>query len=126
MQTELGRAIKETGIAAAAGTLFYLFAAALFAVIVRAYSPGQAVVTGVSWTLRFLAAFFFSLLFIHRGRALWKGAAAGACFTVFTLFLFAAIGGGFHLTWLFPLELLLSAAFGGIGALCGVKLRKEE
>ena len=41
------------------------------------------------------------------------------------MLLFAAIGGGFRLNALFLVELLVCGALGGLGALAGVKLRKE-
>ena len=126
MRFDLKKAAKEVLLAASAGTAFLLFSAALFAVAVRAYDPPQGVVTGVSFSLRLVAAFAFSMLFVKGEYALFKGLAAGACFCLLALFLFAAIAGGFRLTWLFPLELLACAAFGVLGALCGGKLRKER
>ena len=41
------------------------------------------------------------------------------------MLLFAAIGGGFRLNALYLVELLVCGALGGLGALVGVKLRKE-
>lgn len=125
MQFDLKRAARETLLAAAAGAAFYLFAAALFAVIVKAYAPSQGAVTAVNWTLKALASFFFPLLFIHGERTLFKGMVAGSLVSLLALLLFAAIGGGFYITAFFPLELLLTAAMGGLGACLGVKLRKE-
>ncbi len=121
----LRRAAKEISLAAVAASAFYLFAAALFALIVKAYAPGGGVVTAVNWCLKALGSFAFGLLFIRRERALIKGALAGVLSAVLSMFLFAAIGGGFHVTALFPVELLLCAVCGGVGALAGVKLRKE-
>ena len=120
------KAAREVALAAVAGAIFYLFAAAVFAVILRACAPAQIVVTTVNWIIKALACFVFSLIFVRQERALFKGMAAGVLSCVLSLFLFAAIGGGFHVTALFVLELALSALFGGLGALTGVKLRKEE
>ena len=126
MNEEAKRAAREVSLAAVSGAAFYLFAAALFAVVVRAYAPPQGVIAAVNWILKSVGAFCFCLLFVHRGRALFKGMGAGAAMCVLAMFLFAAIGGGFRLTWLFPAELALSAVLGGAGAALGVKLRKEE
>ena len=112
-------------ISASLACAFYLFAAAVFAVIVRAYAPPQGVVTAVNWTIKALASLVFPLIFVRPKRALYKGMAAGVLACVLSLLLFAAIGGGFRVTALFPVELLLCAAMGGIGALLGGKLRKE-
>ena len=125
MQIEVKRTIKEVLLAAVTAAVFYLFAAALFAVFFRACAPAQGVVTAVNWTLKAVGAFVFCMIFIHGGRALFKGMAAGALSAVLALLLFAAIGGGFRVTAWFLLELLLSAVMGGIGALIGVKTRKE-
>lgn len=126
MEFDFKRAAREVLLAAVAGAAFYLFAAALFAIIVKAYAPSQGVVTAVNWTLKALASFVFSLIFVRSERALFKGIAAGICSCVLAMLLFAAIGGGFHLTALFLVELLLSGVMGGVGALFGTKLRKEE
>ena len=126
MEFDIKRAIKEVLLAAACGAAFYLFAAAIFAVIVKAYAPSQGVVTGVNCTIKALASFVFSLIFIRSDRALFKGIAAGILSCILAMLLFAAIGGGFHLTAFFVLELLLVAVMGGLGALLGLKLRKEQ
>ncbi len=125
MEQKIKNAGKEVALAAVSATAFYLFAAAIFAVIVKHCTLSELSVAAVSWCLKGLGAFTFSLIFVHMGRAFFKGAAAGALFSVLALFLFAAIGGGFYLTALFPAELLFSAALGGLGAVLGVKLRKE-
>ncbi len=126
MDETIKRTAREISLAAVSGTAVYLFAAAIFAVIVRAYAPDAAVVTATGWVLKALFSFCFCLLFIHRGRALFKGMGGGFCMCMLEMLLFAAIGGEFRLTWFFALELLLSAALGGAGAVLGVKLRKEE
>lgn len=126
MSEEVKKTAREVGLSAISGAAFYLFAAAIFAVFVRAYAPSGAAVTAVNWILKALASFSFCLLFVHPSHALFKGMGGGAAMCVLSMLLFAAIGGGFHLTWLFPAELVLSAALGGAGALLGVKLRKEE
>ncbi len=118
-------AVKEVALAAVAGAVFYLLAAAVFAALVKAYAPPESVVTATNWVLKGVGSLLFPLLFIHKGKALLKGAAAGAVGCIVSMLLFAAIGGGFHLTVFFPLELLFCAAIAAVGALCGVKLRKE-
>lgn len=117
---------RQIALAAVSATLFCLFAASLFAAILRGGSCPQSVVSGVGWALKGLAAFCFSLLFIHRGGALGKGMIAGALFSALSLLLFALIGGGFEIDALFAAELLFTAVLGGLGALLGVKLRKED
>ena len=119
------RAAWETAKAALLASAFRLFAEAIFAVIVRAISPSVVVITAVNWVLKCVAVFVFSLLCIKRERAFFKGLAAGFVSVFLTMFLFAAIGGGFHLDILFLPELLLCTLIGGLGALLGAKLRKE-
>ncbi len=124
MEKNLKKAVLETALAAVVCTVFYLFSAAIFAVIVKAYAPPQSAVTAVNWVIKGVGAFLFCLIFVHAGKAVFKGAAAGAAACIFTMLLFGAIG-GFHVTAFFPLELLFSAALGALGALAGVKIRKE-
>ena len=118
------KAVKECGLTAALSAAFSLFALALFAVFVRAYAPSDTTIAIVDRIILSLGVFVFSLLFIRRERALFKGAAAGVLSLLLTTVIFGCIG-GFHFTPMFLLELLLVAVFGGLGALLGVKLRKE-
>ena len=120
-----GRVVKEVALAALFCTLFYLVATALAAVFVRAYEPADGAVLAVNWVIKCAGAFLFPLLFVHHGRAFFKGIAAGVAATLLAMLLFAAIGGGFRLNALFLVELLVCGALGGLGALAGVKLRKE-
>ena len=66
-----------------------------------------------------------SAVFLHGERALFKGMAAGTLAAVFAMLLFAAIGGGFRVNALFLVELIVCAVLGALGALVGVKLRRE-
>ena len=118
------KAVKECGLTAALSAAFSLFAVALFAVFVRAYAPSDTTIAIVDRIILSLGVFVFSLIFIRRERALFKGAAAGVLSLLLTTVIFGCIG-GFHFTPMFLLELLLVAVFGGLGALLGVKLRKE-
>ena len=121
----VGRVVKEVALAALFCTLFYLVATALAAVFVRAYAPADGAVLAVNLVIKCAGAFLFPLLFVHHGRAFFKGIAAGVAATLLAMLLFAAIGGGFRLNALFLVELLVCGALGGLGALAGVKLRKE-
>ncbi len=118
------RAVWETFKAVFAVTVFSLAALALAAVFVRAYAPPQAAVTAVNWVVKCTGVFLFSLIFIGRERAVFKGMAAGVLSSFVTLAVFAAIGGakpdGF-----FALELFVTAVLGACGALLGAKLRKR-
>ena len=122
---DLGKNVRQVLFSACFCTLFYLVATALAAVFVRAYAPADGAVTAVNWVIRCTGAFLFPLLFVRGARALFKGAAAGLLATVFSMLLFAAIGGVFRIGALFLLELLVCGALGGLGALLGAKLRRE-
>ena len=119
------RAVWETAKAALCYTVYCLIAMAILAAIVQAASPAQTIVTVCGWALKFIGCFIFSLIFIKRPRALFKGLAAGLAGTVLAMFAFAAVGGGFHVSLFFLLELFVCAVAGGAGALLGTKLRKE-
>ena len=105
--------------------VFCLFFEAIFAVIIRAASPSDTLITAVNWVVKSIAVFVFSLICIKRERAFFKGLIAGFVSVFLTMFLFAAIGGGFHLNILFLPEVVLSTLCGGLGALLSAKLRKE-
>ena len=78
MEQKIKNAGKEVALAAVSAAAFYLFAAAIFAVIVKHCTLSELSVAAVSWCLKGLGAFTFSLVFVHMGRAFFKGAAAGA------------------------------------------------
>ena len=119
------RAVWEIVKASLATAAFCLFFEAIFALIIRAASPSNALITSINWIFKCVAIFSFSLLFIRRERAFFKGLIAG-CLSVFlTMLLFAAIGGRFHLNILFLPEVILCTLMGGLGALLSAKLRKE-
>ncbi len=122
---EFGRSVKQVVLAALFCTIFYLVATALAAILVRAYAPADGAVLAINWVIKCVGAFLFPLLFVHSGHALFKGIAAGLFATVLAMLLFAAIGGGFRLNALFLVELLVCGVLGGLGALAGVRLRKE-
>ena len=105
--------------------VFCLFFEAIFAIIIRAASPSDILITAVNWVVKCAAVFVFSLVCIRKERAFFKGLAAGFISVFLTMFLFVAIGGGFHLDILFLPEIVLSVLSGGFGALLGTKLRKE-
>lgn len=118
------RAIAETLLAAVLCTVFCLLAVALLAVFVRAYAPSDTTVTVCNQAIKCVGAFLFSFVCIRRERAFFKGLAAGILSVLLTMLVFGAIG-GFHLSPVFLIELLLGGIFGALGAVCGKKLRKE-
>lgn len=122
---EWKRAVREVMLSAAVCVIFYLLATALAAVFVRAYAPPDGAVFAVNQVIKCTGAFLFPLLFVRRGRAFFKGVAAGIAASLFAMLLFAAIGGGFRLNALYLVELLVCGALGGLGALAGTALRRE-
>lgn len=125
MESFLRKAVWETVKAALLYAAFCLFAMAMIAVIVKACAPSETIVRALNWIVKCIGAFGFSFLCIKKERALFKGLAAGILGVVVTMLLFAAIGGGFHITWFFPLELFVCAVLGALGAILGSKLRKQ-
>ena len=118
------RAVIEVVRTAFFTTIFSLFALALVAVFVKAYAPSTLTITAVNWTVKCVGIFLISIFSIGKERALFKGLAAGVLSAILTMFMFAAIGGGFHLNILFLPEVVLSTLCGGLGALLSAKLRK--
>ena len=118
------KAVKEVGLAAALGTVFCLLSEALLAVFVRAYALSEAAIIVSNLALKTAAAFAFALIFVKGERAVFKGMAAGLLCLLLTTLLFGLIG-GFHMTPMLLLDVLLCALAGGGGAAAGRKLRKE-
>ena len=125
MEHSLRRAVVEILLSTLFYALFCLVAMAVAAVFVRAYVPSAGAVSVIGWAIKCAGSFLFPLIFVRRERALVKGVVAGLCRALVTMLLFAAVGGGFSLTALFLVELLVCGVLGGLGALAGVKLRRE-
>ena len=106
-------------------TLFCLIAMAILAAIVKACSPAQGVIVGVSWALKAVGCFLSGTLFLKGARVVYKGLCAGAVGAVLTLFTFAAIAGGFFTSARFILELVTCALTCAAGGLLGAKLHKD-
>lgn len=104
-------------------TVFNLFATAIAAIIVKAVAPNDGAIVITNWSIKCLGTFLLCLAFAGRERALIKGAIAGVAGAVLSLFAFAAIGGGFHVSVWFLLELPVCAVLGGLGALLGARLK---
>ena len=121
----LKSAVWEVLKAALVYTVFCMLAMAILAAVVKAAAPSQNAVTVSCWAIKIAGCFVFSLIFIKRPRALFKGLAAGLLSVILAMFAFAAIGGGFHVTLFFLLEIAACAVAGGLGALLGTKLRKD-
>ncbi len=125
MDNSLRRAVIEVVLSTLFYALFCLVMMAIVAVFVRAYVPSAGVISAVSWVVKCVGSFLMPLIFVRRGRALVKGIVAGLAGSLVTMLLFAAVGGGFSLTALYLVELVACAALGALGALVGMKLRRE-
>lgn len=118
------RAVKEVSLAAVSGTVFCLLAVSLLAVFVRAYAPADTVITFCNQAIKWIGAFGGAIVFVRSERALFKGMAAGLAMFLLSTLLFGLIG-GWHFTPWIALEVSLSCIFGGLGAFCGGKTRKD-
>ena len=67
------RAAWELTKTALLTAVFCLFFEAIFAIIIRAASPSNTLITAINWVVKCLAVFVFSLLCIKRERAFFKG-----------------------------------------------------
>ena len=117
------RAVWEVLKASLAYLVFCLFAMAILAAFVKGLSPSQTAITISCWVIKAVGCFACALVFLRSPRALFKGIASGIVGAVLAMLLFAAIGGGFHVTVFFLLELIMCAVAGSLGALLGAKLR---
>lgn len=119
------RAVWEVARAALLVTVFHLFASAIAAVIIKAVAPGDAAIVATNWGIKCIGVFLLCLIAAPKERALIKGAIAGVLSVFLSLFAFAAIGGGFHVSVWFLLEIPVCTILGGLGALFGARLRKR-
>ncbi|MDE5547405.1 MAG: hypothetical protein K2J30_00185, partial [Clostridia bacterium] len=117
------RAVWEVARTALLVTVFNLFAMAIAAIIVKAVAPSDGAIVATNWSIKCISVFLLCLAFVGKERALIKGAIAGVVSVLLSLFAFAAIGGGFHVSVWFILEFPVCAILGGLGALLGARLK---
>lgn len=117
------RAVWEIVRTALLVTVFHLFVSAIAAIIIKATAPSDAAIVATNWSIKCIGVFLLCLVAIGKERALIKGAIAGAVSVFLSLFAFAAIGGGFHVSVWFLLEIPVCAVLGGLGALVGARMK---
>ena len=101
-----------------------VFLTAVFALILRACPMGQTGIAIVAQVIKSVSLGISVLLFLRGDKGLVKGAVCGVAFCMLGYLTFASLGGGFALSWLIVLELLLFVAVGGLCGIAAVNLKK--
>ena len=101
-----------------------VFFTAIFALLLRVCPMGNGWITIVTQALKGLALILGVLLFVREKKGLLKGGIVGLLFAMLGYLTFASLGGGFELSWLIGVELLLFAIVGGLAGLVAVNVKK--
>ncbi|MBQ9117624.1 MAG: TIGR04086 family membrane protein [Clostridia bacterium] len=101
-----------------------VFLVAVYALILKVLPMADTAVTIVTQVLKSIALAVGVILFIKGEKGLVKGAACGLLFSMLGYLTFAALGGGFSLSWLILLELILFVAVGGLLGVVAVNVKK--
>ena len=101
-----------------------VFTAAIFALIMRVCPVSDVVVTVVTQVLKALSLAVGVLLFLRGEKGLIKGTVCGLLFSMLGSLTFSALGGGFSLSWLILVELIVFSAVGGLLGVVAVNVKK--
>ncbi len=112
--------IKAVAVALVAS----VFLTAVFALVLRVCPLDSGWITIVAQILKGVALVVGVLLFVKGEKGLLKGAVCGLFFSMLGYLTFAALGGGFALSWLILVELLLFLLVGGVAGLVAVNVKK--
>lgn len=110
--------------ATCAAVVFSLIFVLVFTIVIQAASLTSAVIKPVNQVFKIVAIAGGGLLFIRGDKGLLKGAIYGVCAVLLTYLIFSIISGGFSISWLFVVEILIGAAAGGISGVIAVNVKK--
>lgn len=117
MHGESGRVAAEMGKSICISVVFTLTAVLIFALLIKLFSIGSAVIMPVNQVIKMLAIFLGVLLGLKPGKTALKGAICGAAVVILTYFLFAIIAGEITFGWGNVLDLVFGAIAGLISGI---------
>ena len=97
---------------------------AVYALLLRVLPMSGVAITVVTQVLKGMSLAVGTLLFLKGEKGLLKGAICGALFSMLGYLTFSALGGGFALSWLILLEIVLFCAVGGLTGVAAVNLKR--
>ena len=98
--------------------------AIIFAFVLRVTSLPYKAVYPINQVLKGVALCVGVLLYIRGEKGWFKGGICGILFTALSYLAFSSIGGNFALSWLFFVELLLTAFIGAVSGSLAVNVRR--
>ena len=98
--------------------------AIIFAFVLRFASLPYKAVYPINQVLKGLSLCVGILLYIRGEKGWLKGGACGILFTAVSYLTFSSMGGNFSLSWLFLVELLLTAFIGAVSGSLAVNVRR--
>ncbi|MBR2903124.1 MAG: YrzE family protein [Clostridia bacterium] len=113
--------VKGTAVALLAS----LISVAIYAVVLKWVPASNLVVTIVTQVLKSVALAVGVLLSVRGEKGLIKGCVCGLLFSMLGYLTFSALGGGFSLSWLILVELLVFVAVGGLMGVVAVNVKKR-
>ena len=106
--------------------VFTLAAVLVFALVIKLFSLGSAVIMPVNQVIKYLAIFLGCFFCIRTDKRIAKGAVSGFCVAVLTYFIFAAIAGSISFGWANIIDFICGALAGAIsGAIAGLVRSKN-
>lgn len=106
--------------------VFTLAAVLVFALVIKLFSLGSAVIMPVNQVIKYLAVFLGCFFCIRTDKRIAKGAVSGFCVAVLTYFIFAAIAGSISFGWANIIDFICGALAGAIsGAIAGLVRSKN-
>ncbi len=121
MRSENSRAAAEIGKSIGVSTVATLAAVLVFALFIKLFSIGSAVIMPINQIIKMLAILLGCILCLKPGKNLIKGLLSGAGVVLLTYLLFAAIAGEISFGWGNVLDFVFGCITGAIGGvLCAI------
>lgn len=108
----------------AVSLLTSVFLTAVFALILRVRPMSSGWITIVTQILKGVSLILGVLLFVKGSKGFLKGGICGLIFCMLGYLTFASLGGGFALSWLILVEVLLFCSLGALAGIVAVHLKR--
>ena len=118
------KAVFQVVKGVAVALVISVFTSAVFALILRVCPLPEVAVRIITQVLKALSLAVGVLLFLKGEKGLLKGIVCGLLFSMLGYLTFSALGGGFSLSWLIVVELVVFSAVGGLIGIVAVNVKR--
>lgn len=102
-----------------------VLSAVVFAVLLRQVPLSESVIYTVNQVIKGVCIVLGVLAFVRGEKGWLKGGLTAILFTALSYLVFSAIGGGFSLSWIVVLEIVIACLIGGVSGILAVNFQEK-